>query len=577
MSAVMIESPRELAWKRFAHMKNERRNWDSLFIELRDTFIPNRGRFEGDKNKRIQRVSMLNSKPAIAVRTMASGLHAGLTSPARPWQKSTIREDDLGEFGPVRDWLAIVDDRMMRYYTMSGLYQALPFMYAEYGTMGIMGGMLFEDDKTLFRVEPYTIGSYYVARSDRGEYDTMYRVVQMTVRQIVSRFGSGPLGMSRLSAEIRSKWANADQRETNVDVLHTVEPGEGGRWVSSWWEMGRCETRMPLKVASFTGNPVLAASWEYIENEAYPCNCPGMIARGDAKALQVDERRKSQAIERNDNPAMQGPVKATNVNLSPGAYNQVDAMQATGQNGGIRRIYDQQVDISGRLENLRERERRIDTAFYVDLFLMLTMDDRRQPSTAEEIRAKYDEKVLALGPTLEQANVMLRGLHSFVFDLMVRKSMPIWRGVIDGDPILPKPPAELLRDGVEIEPEFISALQQAQKAQQLQGLERFASMAGNIATMTQRLPEKLDTDQFLDEYGTALGVNPRVVRDDEEVAQMREQQAQADQMAQMAQMAPALRDAAGAMKDASGAVPQDGSVLQSLAGAMADQSGMAMQ
>jgi len=569
MADGMIESAREIAWKRLAHMRDERQEMEGLWRELRDAYAPNRGRFDGDKRKRVDRIALLNNKPAMAFRTLASGLHAGLTSPARPWQKSTIRNDDLGEFGPVRDWLAIVDDRMMRYYSMSGVYQALPFMYGEYGGFGTMGGLMFEDDRSMFRVEPYTVGEYYLARDDRGEYDTMYRELTMTVRQVVSRFGNTDEKFKRLSAEIREKWGNASRREEDVSLLHCVQPDGTGAWESIWWEAKCADHKRPLKVARFEENPILAASWEYIGTDAYAASCPGMLARGDAKALQIDERRKSQAIERSSNPPMQGPMKATGVNLTPGAYNTVDQMQATGQNGGIRSVYDMRPDIAGLLDNIAKRERRIDTAFYVDLFLMLTLDDRSQRATAEEIRAKYDEKVLALGPTLEQANVMLRGMHSFVFNLMVRKSMPIWRGVLDGDPILPEPPAELMRDGVEIVPEFVSALQQAQRSQQLQGLERYASMVGNMAALEKKIPEKFDADQFMDEYATALGVNPRVVRDDDEVEAMRQQQAQSDRMAQMAQMAPAMRDAAGALKDAGETVPADGSILQVLGGAAA--------
>src|SRR3546814_4014353 len=125
---------------------------------------------------------------------------------------------------------------------------------------------------------------------------------------------------------------------------------------------------------------------------------------------------------------------------------------------------------------------------------------------------------------------------------MVRRSQPIWAGVLAGEPLLPPPPENLLEQ--DIEPEFISALQQAQRAQQLQGIERFASFAGAMAQFLGKPPEKFDADQAMDEYGAGLGVAPTIVRDDEEVAAMRAAAQQAERMQQMAAMAPAAKDVA---------------------------------
>lgn len=563
------ESKRCLVDKRLQHLKADRANIEPLWKELRDAFLPHRGRFDRDEDKQHKRIMLLNETPIIAARTAASGLHAGLTSPARPWQKSGILDKDLSEFGPVKEWLATVDQRMLSWYARSNLYQALPFMYAEYSVFGTMAALAFEDHETLFRFEPFTIGQYHLARSDRGVYDTCYREFTMTVRQMVSRFG-----VDRLSPQTLQKWNNPAQREARIDILHAVEPSETRQgWDSCYYEVAAKNEKGEglLKRAAFHDNPILAASWEFVGVEPYASNCPGMTARGAAKAVQVDERNKARAIERHHNPPMQGPSTLRNqgVSLLPGAMTYVDAAQATGQNGAIRPIHEFNPNIQGLLDNIDKRERRINTAFFVDLFLMLTLDERNQRATAEEIRAKYDEKVLALGPTLEQANQMLRTLHAFAFGVMVRQSRPIWEGRLEGTPVLPPPPKEL--EGVDIQPEFVSALMQAQRAQSLQGIERFATFAGSFAQALGKMPEKLDVDQTLDEYAASLGVPPKMVRDDDEVAAMREADAQQARMAQMAQLAPALNQAAGAAKSLSEAKPEDGSLMQSLAGAVAPQ------
>src|SRR3546814_18191122 len=75
------ETKRQLADKRMGHLKRERANIDPLWRELRDTFMPHRGRFTRDEEKQHKRIALLNEPPIFASRTLASGLHAGLTSP----------------------------------------------------------------------------------------------------------------------------------------------------------------------------------------------------------------------------------------------------------------------------------------------------------------------------------------------------------------------------------------------------------------------------------------------------------------------------------------------------------------
>lgn len=112
----IFESPRALADARLSQMKEERTNAEGEWKLLRSTFLPNRGRFTLTEELKRQRVTHRNTTPLIAVRTMGSGMHAGLTSPSRPWQKSTLRDTDLANYRPVKEWLALADTRMMTWY-----------------------------------------------------------------------------------------------------------------------------------------------------------------------------------------------------------------------------------------------------------------------------------------------------------------------------------------------------------------------------------------------------------------------------------------------------------------------------
>lgn len=561
----MTDSRRDRVEQRLEHMRQEFAQLKPLYKELRDNFLPGRGRFDGEKPEDRAKHRLYNSEPPDAADTLGSGLHAGLTSPARPWINSDIENSALKEASAVTEWLSELDKQMLRYFAKSNLYQVLPSMYAEYGVFGVMAALAFEDEEKLFRFQDFTIGTYYLARNEKGVFDTLYHEFPMTVRQVIKRFGE-----NAVSERVKRMWADPKQRETTIRVLHTVEPDGNGQWHSDYWE-AECQDgprKGLLKAARARKNPILAATWQNVAGESYATACPGMKALGDAKAVQIDERDLQRAKQRHHNPPMQGPgtLRGAGISLAPGAMNWVDIAQATGQNGYIRPVHDFRPDISGLMADRDKKIARINSAFFKDLFLMLHLDDRAQPRTAEEIRGRQDEKVLMLGPTLEQSNQMLRALYDWAFAVMLAQSEPIWSGRLQGEPILPPPPQELA--DVEITPEFVSALQQAQRAQTLQGLERVLGAAGQVAQLIGKKPDKFDEDQWFDEYTAGVGVSPRVVRDDEEVAAMREAEAQRAQMEQMAAMAPVLKDAATAASSLASTQPQEGNLLAALGGGL---------
>jgi hypothetical protein len=176
---------------------------------------------------------------------------------------------------------------------------------------------------------------------------------------------------------------------------------------------------------------------------------------------------------------------------------------------------------------------RINRAFFADLFLMLSSNaalDERSQITAREITERHEEKLLALGPVLEQLNQdLLDPLIDRTFAIMAKKGL------------IPDPPLEL--EGQPLKVEYISIMAQAQKMVGIAGIERFAQFATQVGTVVPSLLDKVDFDQMVDEYANMTGTPPRIVVSDENVARMRQERAKQQQAAQEAAM----------MKDASSA------------------------
>jgi hypothetical protein len=152
-------------------------------------------------------------------------------------------------------------------------------------------------------------------------------------------------------------------------------------------------------------------------------------------------------------------------------------------------------------------QRRINDAFYVDLFRMLSLTDRRE-ITAREVEEKHEEKLLMLGPVLERLhNELLDPIIDRIFGIMGRNNM------------LPPPPQEI--QGIDLRVEYISVLAQAQRSVGIGAIERLSGFIGNIAQFNPDVLMKFDLDQAVDEYSMMIGTPPTLIVSDAEVLKMR--------------------------------------------------------
>lgn len=554
--------------RRLGHLKNDRSSWEPHWRELSDHFAPRTGNWNNqdasDRGKKKHQF-IVNNTPLIAARTLSSGMMAGLTSPARPWFRLTTPDPSLAEFGPVKEWLYVVETRMREIYAKSNLYRVLPTTYAELGVFGVHASMALEDDEDLLRLQPWEIGTYWLAQDPRLRVDTGYRELKMTVRQLVIEFG-----MDRCSTRVQTMFRNG-QWEQWIDVYQAVEPNDerlagkaGPRGMSIrsvYWEKGGDKDKL-LGERGYRETALLAPRWIAQGNNAYG-DSPAMDCLGDAKGLQFEERRKAQSLDKLVDPPMTAPTSLKNqrVSLLPGDVTYVDV---TSDRSGFRPVYEIKPDIQWQNESIARISDRVNSGMFADLFLMLSMSDRRQ-ITAREIEERHEEKLLQLGPVLERLNdELLDPLIDRTFAIMVRKSEPFWRGVVDGQPILPPPPEELR--GIDLKVEYISILAQAQKMVGIQATDRLIAFAGQLAAASgdPTVFDKIDKDQAIDEYAEMLGVSPRIVVSDETVEQVRNDRVQQQQAAQMAQMGPAMQDVTGAMKNLGETPVGDSTALNNL-------------
>ena len=551
-------------------MVQERESFLPHYRELADYILPNRPRFMvTDANRGDRRNNKLNDlTAAFAARTLTSGMMSGLTSPARQWFRLTTASPELDEKGPVKSWLYIVHQRMMMEFSKSDLYNVLPSVYDDLGTFATAAGSIeenFDPQGAAFRFNSFPVGSYCLALDANHRVAVFFREFRMTVRQVVQDFAERDsqgrvADWSNFSPRVRQMYDDGKMGEA-VDVCHFILPNEEydperlhakyKRWASIYYEKGQgegtAERDVYLRESGFDEFPVFGPRWSVTGEDTYGTNCPGMMALGDVKQLQLMQKRKLQAIEKQVNPPMVYPLSMRTVKTSilPGDNNYVDERDGA---KGIRPAHEVSLDLNHLMLEIQRVQEAIKKAYFADLFLMLADDTRNERPTAREIDERHEEKLLVLGPVLQQLDLhLLKPIVDNAFRIMEKRGM------------FPPAPRELA--GVDLKVEFISMMANSQKLVAIGGLDRLMQTTLNFATVVPDVLDKLDMDQVVDTYADILSAPPGVVRTDEQVAALREGKAKAMQQQAQAEQMQAMGKT---VKDLSGASLEGENVLKKL-------------
>ncbi|EPA8515274.1 portal protein [Klebsiella aerogenes] len=556
----MAETIKEQLLKQVALLNNDRSSFEPHWRELSDFINPRGSRFlVTDVNRNDRRNSKtVDPTATLANRTLSSGMMSGITSPARPWFKLATPDPDMMDYGPVKLWLEAVQRRMNEVYNKSNLYQSLPLLYSSLGTYSTGAMAVLEDDEDVIRTMMFPIGSYYLANSARGSVDTCYRKFTMTVRQLVMEFG-----MSNVSTSVKGLW-DSGSYETWIEVIHAVYPNidrdtgkldsKNKRVKSVYFEVGGDNDKL-LRESGFDEFPIMAPRWEVNGEDVYGSSCPGMIALGQVRALQVEQMRKAQLIDKATNPPMVAPtsLRTQRVSLLPGDVTYLDVM--TGQDG-LKPAYLVNPNTADLLADIQDTRQMINSAYFVDLFMMLQNINTRSMPVEAVIEMK-EEKLLMLGPVLERLNdECLNPLIDRTFSIMARKNL------------LPPPPDVL--QGMPLKIEYISVMAQAQKSIGLSSLSSTVGFIGQLAQVKPEALDKLDTDQAIDAFAEMSGVSPTVIVPQEQVNQIRQDRAQQQQQQQAMAMGMAAAQGAKTLSEAQTADP---SVLTAISGAVGAPAG----
>ncbi|MBR0568371.1 hypothetical protein J5J83_19795 [Azoarcus sp. L1K30] len=535
----MAPIPHDKILARWGALKNERSSWITHWRDISDNILPRTGRFlASDRNRGERRHNAIyDSTGTQSLRVLAAGMMAGMTSPARPWFRLATADQEMMRYEPVKVWLHDVTRLMLNVFSRSNTYRALHSIYEELGAYGTASTILEDNYKTVLHHHSLTAGEFAISTDHLGQVVTLYRELDMSVAQLIGQFGR-----EKVSHRVRQLYDHGNL-DAWVRVIHAIEPRRdldpkkrdalNMPWKSVYFEED-CDAGRYLRESGFESFPALCPRWSASGGDIYG-NSPGMEALGDIRQLQHEQLRKAQAIDYMTKPPLQMPTQLKNsmIDTLPGGVTFVDLASPT---GGIRSTFEVRLDLNHLLVDIQDVRQRVRSAFYADLFLMLANGDNGR-MTATEVAERHEEKLLMLGPVLER-------LHNELLDPFIESTFA--RMIKAG--VLPHPPQEL--QGMNLNVEFVSMLAQAQRAVGTNSVDRYVGNLGAIAQMKPDVLDRFDSDEWAEIYADMLGVDPRLIVADDQVAMIRQQRAQAQQQAahaeQMAQGAQTAKNLAAA-------------------------------
>jgi hypothetical protein len=549
---------------RLLGLRVNRYSWWTHWRELADYFLPRRYKWIVTPNQ-MSRGSPINqhildSTGVIAARNLASGLVSGKSSPTRPCFKLRVGMIDSTQTGPISLWLAECERILYLIFSESNFYNSIAQFYFDLVIFGTAVMLIYEDYENVINCINPCAGEYYLDIDGKYRPTIFYREFTLTASAIVDEFGYDHCSNTVKALYDDKSGANLTRE---LIIAHSIEPNNDGRgpefgfadkfeFRELYWEWGGSASPQGsnyqpqgfLRKKGYLSQPNIACRWDIVSNDAYG-RSPGMDALPDQKQLQLETRRKAQAIDKMVNPPLVADVQLKNqpASLLPGGMTYLQGFAQSGK-PAISSIYDtHQFPVGEIKEDLDECKARLSKTFFNDVLMTASQFETRSNVTAVEWNMRKSESMVALGPALDRIdNECLSPTIERVFEIASRAG------------ILPPAPPDI--QGQMINIYYVSMLKQAQDAAAAGGIESLLKIGGELEGIKPGSMDNIDIDYAIDKLSALQNNDPKLIRSPQALAQIRADQKQQAEMQQKAAMAEQLSKSAANLSAIQPQAPQ---------------------
>lgn len=462
----------------------------------------------------------------------AAAMESMLTPANNKWHRLRHPDHRLMKRRDVQLWFDQVNEALFYYrYSPHSGYQANQHDgYVSLGAFGTsslfideFGDPLRPDVKGL-RYRNVHLGELFFAANHQGQIDKVYRRFKMTLRQIAQKWPDG------LPDTYKSQLK--DKPETEVQIIHIVKPRENfdpkrigpkGYRYASYYVLR--EATALLSEGGYRCMPYSTARYLTAPSELYG-RSPAMNVLPSINVLNEEKKTLIKQGHRAVDPVLLAHDDGIldGFSLKPGAVNYGGVTS-----DGRPLVHALPVgNIAVGKEMMDDERLAINDAFLVTLFQILVQTPQM---TATEVLERAREKGALLSPTMGRFQSESIGpMIEREFDLL------LWQD------LLPPPPQALIEAGAEYHVEYDAPLNRAMRADEAAGTMRTFQWASEIAAKIQdpSVMDFFDTDAIIPELMAINGAPFRFMRDEKQVAAIRQGRQQANAQQQMIQALPGM-------------------------------------
>ena len=517
-------------FSRFARLKNDRAVWESHWEEIAERVLPRSRIFTGELTAGDKRTSKLyDATAALACERFASAVESLLTPRGARWHQLRSTNPMLNKDHQVRLWFDQVTSIMFayRYSPKSFFSSQMHEGYMSNGAFGTAGMFVDEHPEGGLMYRHVHLSDLYLAENEMGRIDTVFRTFKVTARQALRMFEDGDL-----SSNLRK--LAAEKPDDKVELLHVCCPRtdrdinardrKNRRFFSGYYEV---KEQQLIEEGGMDDMGYILSRYNTGPREIYG-RSPSMTVLPDIKMIN----EMSKTVIRAGQKAVDPPLIIADdgvilpVNSKPGAatFARMDGRSQA----PIQPLFTgARVDIG--LEMMEQRRKQINDSFLVTLFQILV----DSPSmTATEVLQRAQEKGALLAPTVGRQ-------QSETLGPLIEREL----SVLSEQGLIPPKPPILDEAGGEYEIEYVSPLTQAMRAPEGVGILRTLESVQAIAAVDPSVMDNFNTDEITRSLAEINGAPQRIMRDENEVAEMRGQRQQAEMLQAGAAAAPQLADA----------------------------------
>lgn len=540
--------------KRHERMKGARSLFDQQWREVAERVLPEQNNFLQTYvipgQRRSQRI--FDSTAQLALPKFAAAMESMLTPTTQHWHGLRCIDDKIDQQPDVRAWCEEIVDILFRVRS-SPKARFQPSMAQSYRQIGAYGnGIIYVNHDMRSRRISYRaldLARVWWYEDSNGAIDTVHREYKPQIRQLVQDFGALPPKLQEKATK------DADQE---VTVVHCLNPsGEGDYSDISQWKrwpfVSRyvcLETKEMLSQGGMNTNPYCIGRYDQAPQEVYGRG-PAMMCLPEIK--MINEMRKT--IIRQGQKAVDPPLAAHDDGQLKAWSMQAGAMNwgAIDDNG---KPLVQAMHTTGSfeigLEMLQESRQIINDAFLITLFQILV--DKPPQMTAYEAGLRAQEKGELLGPSGGR-------LQSDMLGPLIAAELDVLFTYAAAE--LPPMPEAIVRMGglAAMRIEYVSPLNLAQRSPEGVALLNAINTLTPLETVAPDVLAIFDPEETGRGITEIFGVPQKWLRTPNQMAQLKQANAQSAQTQQLVAAAPA---AASAAKDFAAAHATASSVPQPL-------------